>query len=154
VNEKIRRAIQMHPSDILEVMQEIERGEAYNFMLKWFDEKAEADNFIAAFDESVKEKMNDAGWMNSEEILPAVLEELEKLEQEQFSQPVKVKEKWVVLFLNEKRQRETADIEQLYIKASDIAYRRYFEKAMESFLRELRNKIPVHYCEEIRTGTE
>ncbi len=133
-------------SEILKKMKEIEEksSNAYKVKMKWFNDEASSKDFASSFNDTKEEEMTDVGWMNSEEILPQVLEPLEKIGKGKLSAPIKINNRYLILLLKDINKRKP-DAYTLYNRAKNALYNIKFSEKFNAYLRELQSRTPVFY---------
>ncbi|MCM8829793.1 MAG: peptidylprolyl isomerase [Candidatus Omnitrophica bacterium] len=136
-------------SEIAAKMKELkEKGDCYyRFRLKWFDSELSAQEFINAFDSTKETDMGEEVSLSREEIMPEVLSEIEKISPGKLSGPIKIGNRYLVIFLKDIRHEEVNSYKELYLKARETLQNMKFEKQFNSYLKELHSEIPVFYCD-------
>ncbi|MCM8762029.1 MAG: peptidyl-prolyl cis-trans isomerase [Candidatus Omnitrophica bacterium] len=154
---KVRNIIKKNVVDKIEIttpeiaakMKELkEKGNYYyRFRLKWFDSESSAQEFINAFDNTKETDMGEEGILSREEIMSEVLSEIEKLSPGKLSGPIKIGNRYLVVFLKDVRHEEVNSYQQLYLNARMTLQNMKFEEKFNNYLKELHSKIPVFYCD-------
>jgi parvulin-like peptidyl-prolyl isomerase len=150
VNKLVRKNVtarfEITPVEISRKMEEIEgiAGYSYYFKKKSFENESLAKDFISIFDEKKEEEMDDAVWMNSEEILPEVLKEFQKTVKGELSSPVKVDKGYLVFLLKDIKKYEI-DAYVLYKRAKNVLSNIKFSEEFDRYIKELQAKTPVVY---------
>lgn len=149
IRKNVVDKIEVAPSEIAAKIKELKEKGSYSckLRLKWFNSEKSAQEFVNSFEIKKEAEMGDEMVLSKEEIIPEVLSEIENLSPGNISRPVKVRDKYVVVFLKEVKQEETNSY-QLYLKARNILQNLKFEEQFNNYLKELQRQIPVFYCEE------
>ena len=145
IREKIVKKLNITPSEIAKEMDALKKSSCmFNFKFKWFNTEKEAEEFL----KKEKKEMENAGWMESNEILPEILEILKKTKKGNFSPPVKIGKKYIVVFLVDVKKRKVEDKIELYRKAKNYVYMKKFKKFYNQLIKDLENRIPVKILNE------
>jgi foldase protein PrsA len=115
----------------------------YEFFFKWFDNKESGDEFVEKFNsESLKEM--EYAKLKSSEIIEDILEKISKLEKGKITSPIKIGEKWVVIYLKEKNELNADKLEK-YIQAKDRIFKTKYSVLYRDYIEELKKTIPVKF---------
>ncbi|MCM8820627.1 MAG: peptidyl-prolyl cis-trans isomerase [Candidatus Omnitrophica bacterium] len=149
IKKNVIDKIEITTPEIAEKMKELKKEGSYyyRFRLKWFDSELSAQEFINAFDDKKETDMGEEGTLSREEIMPEVLSEIEKLSPGKLSGPIKIGNRYLVVFLKDIRHEEVNSYQQLYLNARMALQNMKFEEKFNSYLKELHSKIPVFYCD-------
>lgn len=141
IRDRIIKKLNIMPSEIAKEIENLKKSSyMFNFKFKWFNTKEKAEEFLK---KGENKKMNEAGWMESNEILPEILEILKKTKKGSFSQPGKIGDRYIVIFLIDFKKSETENKIELYKKAKNYVYMMKFEKFYRELIKNLESKIPV-----------
>ena len=108
IRKNVVEKIVITTPEIMKKMQELEKSGSYsyNFKTKWFEDEAASVNFMKQFSSEKEQQMDDAGWLNSGEILPEIVKAMEKTARGQLGGPVKIGNKYLVLLLKDAREEK------------------------------------------------
>jgi foldase protein PrsA len=148
IRKNVASRFEITPLEISKKMKEIEEtgSYSYNLKMKWFNEESSSEDFVKNFDETKEKEMTDAGWMNTEEILPDVLEGMKKMDKGDLSSPIKVNNRYLVLLLKDVRKQEV-DTYILYNRAKEVLYSKKFSEEFDRYLKEIQAKTPMYYSD-------
>lgn len=144
IRAEIISKIEITPVEIANEMKKIEdEYNEYEFFFKWFDNKESGDEFVEKFNsESLKEM--EYAKLKSSEIIEEILEKISKLEKGKITSPIKIGEKWVVIYLKEKNELNADKLEK-YIQAKDRIFKTKYSVLYRDYIEELKKTIPVKF---------
>lgn len=148
VRQNVVEKITISAPEIIQKMQELEKsgGYSYNFRTKWFDSETAARNFIRRFESAKESEMDDAGWLNAEEVLPEIMDSIGKIAKDELGGPVKIGNRYLVLFLKDTRENKL-DVQALYVRARNSLYNAKFSVMLDKYIRELQSRTPMLYSD-------
>lgn len=142
-NEVISK-IEITPIEIANEMKRIEQEHnEYEIFFKWFDSQQESERFIEKFNSENFKEMEFAK-LKSSEILDEILEEILKLRKGELTSPIKVGERWVVIYLYNKRELNMDKIE-MYKQAKDRIFKIKYSNLYKEYIEQLKREIPIKF---------
>ena len=144
IRDEIVSKIEITPVEIANEIKKIEdEYNEYEFFFKWFENKEIAERFVEKFSlENLKEM--EYTKLKSSEIIEEILEEISKLEKGKITSPIKVGEKWVVIYLKEKNELNADKLEK-YIQAKDRIFKTKYSVLYRNYIEELKKTIPIKF---------
>lgn len=140
IEKKIVQKINISPSEIADFMSRHSEITKYNFRFKWFKSKEEANKFLINPD---KEQMEEAGYLEENEILPEILKNLKKIKKGEFSKTFKIGDRFIVIYRVDSKKEKVKDISELYFIARKTLYNKKFNKLYKDLISRLKKEIPV-----------
>lgn len=148
INKLIRKEIidriRISPVEIDQEIKKIENSlKEYEFYFKFFNTKDECEKFIKEFK---KEKLKEMEYANlkSFEIMDEILSEIEKMEKDNLSNPIKIKNNWVVVYLVNIKKAEM-DKYEIYKQAKEKIFKTKYSSLYKDYIQKLKNSIPVKF---------
>jgi len=142
IKEKIIKEIQITLVEISEEVKKIELKYCeYEFYFKWFDTKENCENFIERFNVDDLKKMEYVK-LKSSEIVEDILNVIEHMEKEKLSEPLQIKEKWMVIYLKEKIPLEIEKYKK-YKEAKDRIFKIKFALLYNEYIKKLKNLTQI-----------
>ncbi|MCM8785304.1 MAG: SurA N-terminal domain-containing protein [Candidatus Omnitrophica bacterium] len=144
IRNEIISKIEITPFEIANEVKKIEQEyNEYEFFFKWFDSEKESERFVEKFNlDSLKEM--DFAKLKSSEILDEIIEEISKLEKGKLTSPIKVGEKWIVIYLQDKKELNPDKIEK-YRQAKDRIFKIKYSNLYKEYIEKLKKQIPIKF---------
>ncbi|MCM8810994.1 MAG: SurA N-terminal domain-containing protein [Candidatus Omnitrophica bacterium] len=144
IKNEILSKIEISPFEIANEIKKIEQEyNEYEFFFKWFDSEKESEKFVEKFNlDSLKEM--EFAKLKSSEIIDEIIKEISELEKGKLTSPIKIGEKWIVIYLNDKRKLNPNKIES-YRQAKDRIFKIKYSNLYKEFIEKLKRQIPIKF---------
>ncbi|MCK9266214.1 SurA N-terminal domain-containing protein [bacterium] len=149
IRSRVVNKIKITRSELMEAMRGYQtlKELSYLFSLKWFNTQKEAEEFVLGFNEQKLSEMSTPEWLEQNKIVLEVLQAIEQIPNGGLTSPFKLNERFLVVFVKEKKEEDINDIEKLYTEARNIIYQQKFHQQLDKYIKELQATIPVIYNE-------
>jgi len=149
IRKNVINNIEIRQSEIMAVMKELESQAkySYKFMIKWCDTEEEGKMFVSGFDSTKAAEMSMVEWIQQDEMLPEILQEIKKIKEGELTAPFKVNDRYLVVFLKGIKQDKQNDIKELFARARKSIYQKKFNEQFDLYVKKLQSSIPVFYSE-------
>lgn len=144
IKNKIIDKIEIIPTEISQEMEKIKKGlKEYSFYFKWFNTKQDCERFIEGFKEEKLKEMEYAN-LKSFEIIDEILNEIEKIEKGNLTQPIKVKNNWVVVYLIEAKNLNM-DKYEIYKQVKDRIFKMKYSILYRNYIQKLKENVQIKF---------
>ncbi|MCS7180720.1 MAG: hypothetical protein NZ891_05150, partial [bacterium] len=82
--------------------------------------------------------------LKSSEIIDEILNEIKKVEKDKIIPPIKIGEKWIVVYLKDKKQLEINKIEK-YKEIKEKLFKTKYSILYRNYIETLSNTIPIKF---------